>query len=140
MTAPQASDGIETAPPPAVSSLRSRFEKLAADSSTSPNASLKPGPAHSFLAPASIPSSPRLKPTSVPSEHDRDASEQHPHFLHPSSSSSDLRTPGKRPPPPPPSPLAPPLELRPLLLPAVRSSVLYRLQSPIQTSLRILWW
>ncbi|KAI1792520.1 hypothetical protein LXA43DRAFT_324471 [Ganoderma leucocontextum] len=109
MTPPPPSEGIEAVPPPAVSSLRSRFEKLAADSSPSSNASLKPSPAptHSFLAPTPIPSSPRLRPTPTP-EHDRDLFEQNTHFLHPSSSSSDLRTLGKRPPPPPPSPLRPP--------------------------------
>ena len=109
MAAPQSSEDIETAPPPAVSSLRSRFEKLATGSPASANASLKPSPApaHSFLAPCSIPSSPRLRPTPTP-EHDRDFSEQRAQFLHPSTSASDPRTVGKRPPPPPPSSLRPP--------------------------------
>ena len=135
MTAPQSSDGIESAPPPAVSSLRSRFEKLAADSSVSSHPSLKPSPApaHSFLAPASTPSSPQLRPSPIP-EHDRDVSEQHPHFLHPSSSSSDVRIVGKRPPPPPPSPLCPPSRTP---SPAPARSPLLRPVSPAVTDLDV---
>ncbi|KAI0706882.1 hypothetical protein C8T65DRAFT_220373 [Cerioporus squamosus] len=98
MTAPTPSDGIETAAPPAVSSLRSRFEKLAADSSPASTSSLKP-PApgsHTHLA---VPPSPRLRPAP---EHDRESSDSSIHSLHPSSSSSDLKATAKRPPPPPP--------------------------------------
>ncbi|TFK80731.1 hypothetical protein K466DRAFT_368117 [Polyporus arcularius HHB13444] len=95
MTAPDPSDGIETAPPPAVSSLRSRFEKLAADSSPASSSSLKPPPAgNTHLA---VPPSPRLR-----TAHERESSDSSIHSLHSASSSSDLKATAKRPPPPPP--------------------------------------
>ena len=98
MTAPDPSDGIETAAPPAVSSLRSRFEKLAADSSAASTSSLKPpaSGSHSHLA---VPPSPRLRPAP---EHERDPSDSSIHSLRPATSFSDLKATAKRPPPPPP--------------------------------------
>ena len=97
ITAPQQSDDIET-PLPAISSLRSRFEKLAADSSAPPPDLLKPSTslAHLTASPA-----PRVRPLPAP-EHDRDVFESGSRYLHATSSSSDLRTLAKRPPPPPP--------------------------------------
>ncbi|KAI0759752.1 hypothetical protein BD413DRAFT_270234 [Trametes elegans] len=100
MAAQQSADGIESAPSPAVSSLRSRFEKLAADSSVPPPASsLKPP--GTFQHPGHVPSSPRLLPHG-PADGDHVHPEPHSPLLHPVSFSSDLRTGAKRPPPPPP--------------------------------------
>ncbi|RPD62171.1 hypothetical protein L227DRAFT_51701 [Lentinus tigrinus ALCF2SS1-6] len=97
MTVPDSSDGIETSASPAVSSLRSRFEKLAADSSTPSTSSLKPpGTPNTHLA---VPLSPRLRPAP---EHNREPSDSSIHSLRPVSSSSDLKASPKRPPPPPP--------------------------------------
>ncbi|TBU29124.1 hypothetical protein BD311DRAFT_757015 [Dichomitus squalens] len=114
MTAPQQSDGIETTPPPAVSSLRSRFEKLAADSSAPAPSTLKPS---TPLTPAPAPLTPSPRPVHAPEL------ESNNHYLHPASSSSDLRSLAKRPPPPPPlrptsrAP-SPALNRSPLLLPS----------------------
>ncbi|KAI9059017.1 hypothetical protein FKP32DRAFT_1181093 [Trametes sanguinea] len=102
MAADPSSDGIESAPSPAVSSLRSRFEKLAADSSaapTTPSASLKPsGSVHHLAA---VPPSPRLKPLLHP-DPDHPSLEPRSPLLRPASSASDLKAATKRPPPPPP--------------------------------------
>ncbi|KAI0751782.1 hypothetical protein C8Q80DRAFT_597945 [Daedaleopsis nitida] len=107
MSSADGSDNIETAPPPAVSSLRSKFERLAADSSTAPS-TLKPSSSHLTASPvppsprlsaSPIPPSPRLRPTF---EHDREPSDSSIHSLRLASSSSDLKAPTKRPPPPPP--------------------------------------
>jgi hypothetical protein len=81
---------IESTPPPAVSSLRSRFEQLAADSFSRPQSAL--------LVPD--PSSPRPRAVSGTQE---PRPQQHGH-LRSASSSSDLNTGIKRPPPPPPPP------------------------------------
>ena len=93
-------DGVETSPPPAVSSLRSRFEKLAADSSASA-ATLKPSSSQVHLSPNLAPPSPRLAPAPEHA-HDREPSDSSVHSLRSSTSSSDLKSPAKRPPPPPP--------------------------------------
>lgn len=107
---------IDTEPPPAVRSLRSKFERLAQE--TSPN-----GNHGEFLAPGGL-LSPRPRASSST------FSDSHPeiHHLRSSSSSSDLKAGIKRPPPPPPSrgskgptssPLLPPSSplLRPVPIP-----------------------
>ncbi|KAH9843546.1 uncharacterized protein C8Q71DRAFT_3565 [Rhodofomes roseus] len=92
---PQASSpDIESTPPPAVSSLRSRFEQLAAGSSAGP-APKRPISTHGLLTPE--PLSPRPRAASGSNELRPDA-----RSLRPTSSSSDLKTGTKRPPPPPP--------------------------------------
>src|SRR5882762_11670688 len=78
---------IETTPPPAVSSLRSRFEQLAVETS--------PGHQPGLLAvdprPRAISGTQETRP-------------QYANHLRSTSSSSDLNTGAKRPPPPPPPP------------------------------------
>ena len=113
MSSEQPSDAIETAAPPAVSSLRSRFEKLAAESSPS----LKPSPSGSHLSP--VPSSPRLSASPAP-DHGRIPSDASVRSLHSSSSTSDLKAGAKRPPPPPP-PLRAPSPANPRRSPLLRS-------------------
>ena len=90
---------VEETPTPAVSSLRSKFEKLAVDSS--PKITV-----HSFassndlLAPE--PGSPR--PRAMSNNDQRTGSPINTRALRPASSSSDLKqgTSGRKPPPPPP--------------------------------------
>ena len=101
MTAPQQSDGIERAPALAINSLRSCFEKLAADSSARPTDSLKPSTSLAHLTASPAPLSPRVRPLAT-AEQDRDVSESSSHYPHPASPSSNLRTLATRPPPPPP--------------------------------------
>ena len=90
---------VEETPIPAVSSLRSKFEKLAIDSS--PSASIhKTASSHDLLVPE--PSSPRPR---AMSNHDQSsASPVDPRALRTAASSSDLKSSAnaKRPPPPPP--------------------------------------
>ena len=102
MSSEHTTDGIETTASPAVSSLRSRFERLAADASPS----LKP-PSTPHLSASPLPLSPRLAPTHV-LEHARAPSDISLNVLHPSSSSSDLRAAAAKRPPPPPPPLRAP--------------------------------
>ncbi|KAI0052675.1 hypothetical protein FA95DRAFT_1253206 [Auriscalpium vulgare] len=83
------SSEVDSVPPPAVKSLRSKFEQLAL-LETSP----KPSHTHDFLLPQQT--SPRPRALSDPDEQQTPPS-QH---IRNSSSSSDLR--GKKPPPPPP--------------------------------------
>ena len=130
MAAENTSDGIESAPSPAVSSLRSRFERLAADStpaSPSPS-SLKPSASLHHLGP--VPPSPRLRPLLHPEgEHDTLYPEPRSPSLRPASSASDLKAAAKRPPPPPPvrptsrapSPANP--RLSPLVRPVLDSTI-----------------
>ncbi|KAI0637568.1 hypothetical protein C8Q77DRAFT_375154 [Trametes polyzona] len=102
MAAQQSDDGgIESTPPPAVSSLRSRFEKLAADASpaSSSASSLKPSGSAHHLTP--VPPSPRLRPH-PPAEGEHDSPVPRSPLLRPVSSASDLKAATKRPPPPPP--------------------------------------
>ena len=80
---------IESTPPPAVSSLRSRFEQLAVDSLSRTQFGLL----------SVEPLSPRPRAISGTQE----TRPQHGH-LRSASSSSDLNTGAKRPPPPPPPP------------------------------------
>lgn len=90
------SPDIESTPPPAVSSLRSRFEQLAA-SSTSPASGPKPPlSTHGLLLTPEL-LSPRPRAASGPNDFRPDA-----RALRPVSSSSDLKTVTKKPPPPPP--------------------------------------
>lgn len=92
----QSPPDIETSPSPAVSSLRSRFEKLASVSSGD--------------VPYKRPSSSLAVHDSLDSSHRHgrtpsNASDHPPTtpFLHPTTSSSDMSTSLRRPPPPPPS-------------------------------------
>ena len=101
MASEQPSDAIETTAPPAVSSLRSRFERLAADSSVPPSHSPKPSTSGTHLSASPIPLSPRLVASPAP-DHGRIPSDSSVRSLNPSSSSSDLKAAAKRPPPPPP--------------------------------------
>lgn len=103
---------IESTPPPAVSSLRSKFEHLAVVT--------PPSLARTHLGLSSDPTGPRPRAVSGSQE----TRPQYGH-LRSASSSSDLRTDSKRPPPPPPraskpvrpsSPALPPL-LRPVPIP-----------------------
>jgi hypothetical protein len=82
---------VDTEPPPAVKSLRSKFEQLA--QVTSPN-----GNHGEYLSPVGR-SSPRPRASSSTLDN------SHPEIQHlrSSSSSSDLKVGAKRPPPPPPS-------------------------------------
>ncbi|KAH9928823.1 uncharacterized protein B0H18DRAFT_998868 [Fomitopsis serialis] len=110
------SPDIESTPPPAVSSLRSRFEQLAAGSSAAPGHK-RPLSSHGLLTPE--PSSPRPRAASGTDELRPDA-----RLLRPTSSSSDLKTGTKRPPPPPPgrssrAPSPAPLVSSPLLRPTL---------------------
>ena len=91
----QSTPDIETTPSPAVSSLRSRFEKLASESSA--DVPFK-------RPPSSLATHDTLD---APSHHARtpsNASDHPPSFLRPASSStSDMTAALRRPPPPPPS-------------------------------------
>src|ERR1700761_3676215 len=80
----QSSD-IDTAPPPAVKNLRSKFEQLA----------LKPGPNGPGLAPGYTPRPRATSGSQANGNRPLDSPS-----LRPSNSSSDLR---RKPPPPPPS-------------------------------------
>lgn len=121
------SPDIESTPPPAVSSLRSRFEQLAASNGSPAPGPKRPLSTHGLLTPE--PLSPRPRAASGSNELRPDA-----RTLRPTSSSSDLKTGTKRPPPPPPpgrssraaSP-APPMSsplLRPVLVAEPPSSPL----------------
>ncbi|KAI0640536.1 hypothetical protein C8Q79DRAFT_443107 [Trametes meyenii] len=99
MAAEQTSDGIESAPSPAVSSIRLRFEKLAADSSSAPTSNTLKPPGSPRLAP--VPPSPRMRPH-APAEGDHDLPVPRSPALRPATSASDLKAGAKRPPPPPP--------------------------------------
>ncbi|KAI0922136.1 hypothetical protein AcW2_006915 [Taiwanofungus camphoratus] len=88
------SPDIESPPPPAVSSLRSRFEKLAADTASIP--AKRPTSTYDLLSPE--PPSPR--PRALSSSSDFRPESQ---TLRPATSSSDLRTGARKPPPPPPA-------------------------------------
>ncbi|EMD31787.1 hypothetical protein CERSUDRAFT_127167 [Gelatoporia subvermispora B] len=92
------SPDVESTPPPAVSSLRSRFEKLAADE-TSHSIGRQPSN-HDLLSPDSNP-----RPRALSGGFDS-RPESEVHTLRAASSSSDLKAAAKRPPPPPP-PLRP---------------------------------
>jgi hypothetical protein len=95
MSSPPDSESI---PSPAVSSLRSRFEQLAVD--TSITQLKRPISSYDFLAPDSHVPRPRAASGAYgPHSADPNSSNQ----LRPSSSSSDLKG-TKRPPPPPPGP------------------------------------
>ncbi|KZT67027.1 hypothetical protein DAEQUDRAFT_427886 [Daedalea quercina L-15889] len=95
MDPPQSnSPDIESTPPPAVSSLRSRFEQLAAGSNAGQGPK-RPLSSYGLLTPQ--PPSPRPRAASGSNELKPDA-----RSLRSTSSSSDLKTGTKRPPPPPP--------------------------------------
>ncbi len=141
MPAEQPADGIESAPSPAVSSLRSRFEKLAAESSPAPStSSLKPSGSVQHLA--AVPPSPRLRAYS-PADGDHDSPVPRSPSLRPVSSGSDLKAATKRPPPPPPirpSSRAPsPANLRasPLMHPIPDSSVVPLEHEPLSESVSV---
>ncbi|KAF8075794.1 Endonuclease/exonuclease/phosphatase [Lyophyllum atratum] len=91
------SDNIDTERPPAVQSLRSKFEQLAANISPKSHQRHSSGNQGDFLT-SSTPVSPRPRATS--NTHPNDPSDAK--NLRPSSSSSDLKVGTKRPPPPPP--------------------------------------
>ncbi|OBZ71955.1 Synaptojanin-1 [Grifola frondosa] len=84
-------------PSPAVSSLRSRFEKLAADTSLASTA--RPIGSHGLLTPEPLSPRPRAMSSSVNDSYPDSISQQ---TLRAASSSSDLKAGYKRPPPPPP--------------------------------------
>lgn len=86
---------IESTPPPAVSSLRSRFEQLAADTAA---AAVAKRPASTYGLLTLEPPSPRPRASSGHNDPKPD-----PQSLRPASSSSDLKAGLKRPPPPPPA-------------------------------------
>ncbi|CCM00274.1 uncharacterized protein FIBRA_02304 [Fibroporia radiculosa] len=127
---------IESTPPPAVSSLRSRFEQLAADTA-SQLTTKRPMSSYGLLT--AEPASPRPRASSGFNDPRPDI-----HILRPASSSSDLKTGVKRPPPPPParssrasSPAPPPLS--PLLRPVPASdppSLLLGSESTAPSSVR----
>lgn len=86
---------VEQTPIPAVSSLRSKFEKLATESSSSTSLHrLSVG--HDLLSPDS--GSPRPRAMSISTERPPSS----PRSLRAAASSSDLKVGGKKPPPPPP--------------------------------------
>ncbi|KZT13236.1 uncharacterized protein LAESUDRAFT_36084 [Laetiporus sulphureus 93-53] len=117
MDASQVSPGIESTPAPAVSSLRSRFEQLAADTAAT-SVTSRPSSTYGYLSPDPSGSRPRANSAFIEAKQDL-------HALRPASSSSDLKSGTKRPPPPPPtrhsgssspSPRPSPL-LRPVIIP-----------------------
>lgn len=85
---------VEQTPTPAVSSLRSKFEQLAVNSSTTSLNRLSGS--YDLLSPDS--GSPRPRSMSISTERPPSS----PRSLRPAASSSDLNVGGKRPPPPPP--------------------------------------
>jgi len=94
---------IDTEPPPAVKSLRSRFEQLAKKPYPNSISSPRLNGNSDFLNPGG-PSSPRQRSTSGTFTHLATESELHPHpHLRSASSSSDLQFGIHRLPPPPPS-------------------------------------
>jgi hypothetical protein len=108
MTGPQLVDQvIDVDPPPAVKSLRSKFEKLALDTNTRRTPTTQ-----NFLIIDPAQARPRAVSSSESPPPDT-------HYLRSSSSSSDLKT-IKRPPPPPPrisKPASPRHSASPLLRP-----------------------
>lgn len=86
--------GIEETQPVAVSDLRSRFEQLAVNSTTSRTAKRLSG-GHDLLAP--VPPSPRPRSSSITEEQNPSS-----RILRGTASSSDLKVATKRPPPVPP--------------------------------------
>lgn len=97
---------IDTGPPPAVKSLRSRFEQLALETSNKPSPSStfsqRQNNGNDLLTPAGQ-SSPRQRSTSATfTSLPTDPGPQSHHHLRNVSSSSDLQSGINRPPPPPP--------------------------------------